>query len=736
MKIHAMWLSASVAALGWSGAAGAQTTTQSPQDTAKPVQEVVVTAERRSTNLQQTPIAATVLTESDLIKKGVFTVDQLQFVSPSLAVDNFGQGNDIDIRGIGKGEHNTQTGTGVVTYRDGVASFPGYFQEEPYYDIANIEVLRGPQGTFSGQNATGGAVIVNTQNPVIGGKYDGYIYGRYGNYNDTNLQGAVNIPINDTLAARIAFNGEYRDSFYDVSGLTKGDPNVYNGSARFSLLWAPTSNLKVLWKTDYSYLDNGGYFGDAILNPVTGKVNNTDNLFKFANNYETYAVDQFVRSSIKVDYVDSNGIDFRSITGFQRGRTGWKGDIDGTASVPPENNYIIAEKADETIWSQEFNIISPDKGPIRWILGANYQHNQYDFPPIFQIGVPPGGFDEDFDGDNLTHNYGAFGQVTFELPAGFELQAGARYTQWSTTNKTIYFVPEYAPLFNQAQDERYSGSNVTGKVTLNWNLDSKNFLYAFVASGAKPGGLNTTLYTLTAAFTPTPIPAPFKQEYVTDYEIGWKSRLFGDHVRTQIGAYYNDFKDFQVVVPLPNNPLAATELNSPKATLYGLEAQAQAVFGDLQFSGGLGLEHTGLGTFYTEDPRVATSATPCDPSTGPASSVCFNLKGHPQTYAPNFTYQLSGTYTFHVANGDTVAPTVSFSHISSQYGTLFDNQALGDELSARDILGANIAWTHGSIVLSAYGTNLTDDQYISALLPPIRLAGAPRQFGVSVLKVF
>src|SRR6202012_1680046 len=124
------------------------------------VQELVVTAERRSTNLQKTAIAATVLTGKDILKNPVFTVDQLQFLAPSLTVNNFGQGDDFDIRGIGKGEHNSQTSTGGITYRDGVATFPGYIQEEPYYDIANIQVLRGPQGTFSGQNATGGAVIV------------------------------------------------------------------------------------------------------------------------------------------------------------------------------------------------------------------------------------------------------------------------------------------------------------------------------------------------------------------------------------------------------------------------------------------------------------------------------------------------------------------------------------------------------------------------------------------------
>ena len=179
MRLHAACLSASVLALGWSGMADAQTASSTPPPSSQTppfgvvsqsgaLPDVVVTAERRTVNLQKVAIAATVFNQRDLIRNGVITIDQLQFVSPSLTVNNFGQGNDVDIRGIGKGEHNTQTGTGVVTYRDGVASFPGYFQEEPYFDVASLEVLRGPQGTFSGQNATGGAVIVNTQNPVIG----------------------------------------------------------------------------------------------------------------------------------------------------------------------------------------------------------------------------------------------------------------------------------------------------------------------------------------------------------------------------------------------------------------------------------------------------------------------------------------------------------------------------------------------------------------------------------------
>ena len=736
MKLRTLCLGASAVALTWAGAASAQTTTPAQSSSgggsnSTSLKEVVVTAERRTQNLQQVPIAASVLSEKDLNKSGITVVDNLQFMTPSLTVDNFGQGNDIDIRGIGKGEHNTQTGTGVVTYRDGVATFPGYVQEEPYYDVASVEVLRGPQGTFSGQNATGGAIIVNTQNPVIGGGYTGYVMGHYGNYNDYGVQGAVNLPLSDTLAARVAINTDDRDSFYHITGLT-GDPNLKWYSARLSLLWEPTSSLKVLLKGDYSYLDNGGYFGDAIINPLTGQVNPTTSLFNFANNYPTYALDVMERAILRVDYQTSNGITFRSVSGFQHGGSEWRGDIDGTNLPAP--NYIISEKVPVTIWSQEFNVISPDTGPISWIVGAYYNHNDYIFPQnlIFDVGVPPGGFDEELYGNNYTHTAAGFGQLSFNLPDGFQLQAGARYSAWSTKNVGIDFVPEFAPFLNQSINSTYSGQNLTGKITLNWKANDDNFLYAFVATGAKPGGLNASLF----AFPQQPIPAPFAQEYVTDYEIGWKSRLFDDHLRTQIGAYYNNFSHFQVSIPIPNNPQLSSEQNDPSGTkLYGFEASAQAVFGGFSVNANVGIEHSELGRFFTEDPRVGVGGT-CNLNTGPATATCINLAGHPQTYAPDFTYNVQAQYNFKFGGKDTLTPAVTFGHVSSQWGTIFDNRAQGDYLAPRNILGASLAWTHDTFAVTGYVYNLTNAQYISALLPPIRIAGFPRQFGVSVMKTF
>jgi iron complex outermembrane receptor protein len=724
MNIHALWLGASALALAASAAAAAESSAAAPQtaDTTATVQELVITAERRTENLQTTAIAATVLSEKDLVQAGVFTVNQLQFVSPSLTVDNFGQGNDFDIRGIGKGEHNTQTGTGVVTYRDGVATFPGYFQEEPFYDEAGVEVLRGPQGTFSGQNATGGAVIVNSQKPIINGGYTGYVLGHFGNYDDTGVQGAVNIPVSDKFAARIAFNTDYHKTFYDISGPWTGNADTKWASTRLSLLWKPNNSWTISFKTDYNYLDNGGYFGP----PATDY--NPNDLFHFGNNAHTYALDKFVRSVLQVDYVNAAGVTFRSISGFQKGRTAWTGDIDGTALAAP--NYTIDEAVDETLWSQEFNIISPSKGPLTWVIGAYYDHNLYDFPPgQFDIGVPPHIVDEVLNGVNHTYTAAAFGQISLNLTHGLQLQLGGRYSAWGTTNVVMFGVPEF--FLNYPDNQSESGRNFTGKATLNWKINDNNFVYAFVASGAKPGGLNGALY-----FGGGVIPPPFGQEYDVDYEIGWKSSMFHNHLHTQIGFYDNSFSNFQVILPIPNNPLQSTEQNAKSPTkLYGFEASGQAVFGDFSMNFGLGLEHSSVGTFFSQDPRGPVSGT-CNPLTGPATPTCVNLAGHPQTYAPNTTFNIGGQYDFHLANGDVVTPSVNFSHISEQWGTLFDNYAAGDYLAPRNVLGASVAWKHGTFTTTLYGYNLTNDQYVAAVLPPIKISGAPRMYGLSLMKTF
>jgi iron complex outermembrane receptor protein len=709
-----------------------QTDSTASDNDAATTHDIIVTAERRAENLATTPMSASVMTGTDLANKGVVSVDGLQFAMPSVVVNNFGQGNDFNIRGIGKAEHNTQTTTGVITYRDGVPTFPGYITEEPYYDIANIQVLRGPQGTIVGQNATGGAVFVNTNDPIINGGLHGYVQAQYGNYKDGGLQGAINLPISDTLAARVAIFSERRDGFYNMTG-PNGAPYYGNNgqlgefAARFSLLWKPSSNLSVLWKTDAAYLDMGGYPAS----PYFQK-----DLFNLTANSPQDARDKLIRSTLKIDYTFASGIKFRSVTGIANGNTNYTADLDGLATAPANQplynaNETFFDNVSEFQFSQEFNLISPDDQRLTWLLGAFGLWNNYTFNQPYQFvidtagattpGVPADVYS--LQGRNPERSLAAFGQVGFDITPKLKIEAGGRYTASQSTNHVD--VMQYGVYLRD--DQRVTSDNFSYKVSLGWKVSPGQYLYGFVATGFRPGGLNV----------PVGIgqPDPFNPEKVTSFEAGWKGN-FGRHLNLSIDGFYNDYRDFQVIVGYPLIPTFGFELNVPSTTkIYGGEAEADLHFGGFSLNAGINVLHSELGQFYATDSRIAAAA-PCDVNLGPASVSCIDLKGAEQTYAPNLTFNVGAQYDLKLSDKDTVTPRVNFGHVGAQWATLFEDPALGDRLGERNILNAQLAWTHGTMTVTGYATNLTNQQYAGALNSGLYFAGPPRQYGVKLTKIF
>ena len=348
MKACALLLGASALALAFGGPAARrrrrrQTTAPVNADTE---QDIIITATRRDENLMTSPISASVLSGTDLSNKGVTNVDALQFAMPSVVVNNFGQGNDFNVRGIGKAEHNTQTTTGVITYRDGVPTFPGYFQMEPYYDVANIQVLRGPQGTIVGQNATGGAVFVNTNDPIINGGMHGYVNANYGNYNDFGFQGAINMPISDTLrGARRGVRRAPRQLLQDQwpgrhalsvrqrqDGLSRR-PRQLPVEAERPLLGVVEDRSR---RSRFGRVSGVALLAAQQSVPERYK----RDLYNIELNAPQDARDKFIRSVLKLEYDTPGGIKFRSVTGYQTGNTMYRADLDGTARIrQPDHDH-------------------------------------------------------------------------------------------------------------------------------------------------------------------------------------------------------------------------------------------------------------------------------------------------------------------------------------------------------------------------------------------------------------
>lgn len=734
-------LSASFVALLGAGAAHAQTAPAQPEASA-PDGDIVVTAERRSTSLQRTPVAATVLTGDDLGRKSVVSVESLQFATPSLTVNTSGQSNSFNIRGIGKTEITSSIGVGVVTYRDGVATFPGYFQTEPYYDIASVEVLRGPQGTFAGGNATGGAVFITEVAPSLD-NVKGFATAQYGNYNHLKATAAVNVPLSDTLAIRLAGNTEKRDTFFNVTGPWTGNPGNLNSiSGRASLLWQPNSNLRVLVKGVYNKVNYGGfpaspaYFGTAAA-PTT----NTADPFNVTSNAPLSGQDEFGRISLNVSYTFDSGLVIRSISGYQKGTTQQTIDSDATST----GTDTFQDFAHEEIWSQEINIISPDTGRFTWLIGGFLQDDSYTFPPNGGYrSLSPAGVVRSLEivGTNPHTATAVFGQVGYKLTDALQVTLGGRWSRTTSRNDAVYPITYVAGVnpgpppsliivnTSPVQKDFTADETVDGKIALNWTIDRNNFVYAFVAKGSKAGGLNgINLFAVP--------PKAFQPEEVIDYELGWKGTLMGGRLRTQLGVYYNDYKNFQVSIADPVSPIFNSILNVPSSTkLYGLEASAQGSFDGFLFDVAVSVSKSELGTFYGRDPRISTTGT-CDPATGAGTSTgCVNLSGRSQTYAPEFTFSAGAQYSFNLGEKTTLTPRVDFAHISGVWGTLFQKAVLGDNLGERNILNAQLTLAMGDWSIGAYGTNLTDQHYIGSLNGNRRLAGAPRQYGIRVSTTF
>jgi iron complex outermembrane receptor protein len=715
--VSACALTASLSIAGLAHAADADAAADQPQATApasadSTVAPVTITAERRTVNVQNAPVAASVIAGAQLQNEGIETLDDLQFHTPSLTVTDFGQGNLFNIRGIGKDLTNVQTPSGVVTYWDGVASFPGFFQDAPYYDIANVEVLRGPQGTFAGQNATGGAVFITTADPSLRG-FSGDLEGQYGNYDDAIVRGFVNMPLSDTLALRLSFDGEHRDSFYDVSGAYKtpfgGAPGrLLEGSFRVGLLWQPTDALKVVIKGDYDYIDHGGYLASPTVNPTNPTQLNPTDPFDVATDANNYGTNKFYRISANVAYTLPDGIQLKSITGYQYGITNQGVDLDGTSN--PLFGFTFTDYATEQVFSQELNVVSPDQGPLRWVGGLYYQSDVVDIPVGgFDIGVPPGALDLNISYHTPKTTEAVFGQVSYDLTSTLQLEAGARFTHSSfTLDDDNYFDNLLAT--GTVLHATTNDNAVTGKVALNWRPDSANTLYAFVAEGHKQNGINTDPAT------------PFGPEAVTDFEAGWKPTFFDGHMRAQLGGYYSLYDHFQLQFTSANETNLIQNL-AGTTTIYGVEAQSQAVFGPWSFDASGSYEHSSLG-----------SAMIMDPSTG--ENV--QLGGRKLPLAPEWTFSVGGQYAFALPNGATLTPDIDYSYVSSQWATPFER--FGEFLPDRNLVNAELTYAQGPWKASLYSTNTFDLHYVAAVnvgAPyELRYPGAPREFGFRLERSF
>jgi len=713
--LHTRTLLSIAIAAALSGTAHAQSATQ-----AMVLEEVVVTAERRDVNLQDVPASATVLTASALAAQGIDNVLDLQQAAPSVAINTYNRSTFINIRGVGIAQSAPTSNPGVAYYIDGMFIPHEQFIAQSFYDIDTIEVLRGPQGTLTGQNSTGGAIYVRTPAPSFDG-FSGYIDQTAADYDWYRTVAALNAPLSDTVAIRIAGVYDDRGSFSDNIGPSPSEPGSGTDTgARVSLRYQPTEGATIDLRYEYFDRDTGN---NAIKNR---NLLATSGPFVIEEDAISFLDQSGYRASLEGRFDLPSDMQLRVLASYFDAETTDQADGDRTATaepVPPElptsgaNTAIYPGRIGKTnqeleTFVSEVNLLSRGDGPVQWVVGAFYMEEE---SPV-QVWRDNRNT-VDFVQSNSTidtilknESISIFGQVDWRFADRWALDVGVRRSE-DTQEYTRLAIPGPPPPGCFPCTTEMEDSETTGRLGVKFFMNDDVMLYATASRGYKAGGINLD-----------PRLPDYGPETNEVAEFGWKTTLADGRLRLNGAAFYSEYDGIQLSSLTAVGPaLLPNTLNAAPAEIIGAELEMIGRFGGLGFNLGLSV----LDSEFTESAMLTDSQTNTNRLVPEGSTVPF---------APELTVTAGLEYEF-VIGSSTLTPRIQMSYIDEQLSTPF--RYTQTVVPSRTIADVRLTWVPlKQLRLEGFVTNVTDKEYIAAQVQNASSAdggiifGAPRQYGI------
>ncbi|WP_375209392.1 TonB-dependent receptor [Hyphomonas jannaschiana] len=715
------------AALLWSGTAAAQTASEPQEDETARLESIVVTAQKRTENVQDVPIAITALSASTLEKQRVENVTSLDNLVPGLriAAADAAANPKIFIRGAGLNDFNPTSSSGVGLYADGVYIGSPLAQYSAFYDLDRVEVLRGPQGTLYGRNTTGGAINVIAKRPTF--SPEGYASVEYGSFDALDATFGFGGPVvSDKLAFRLA--GQYsEDEGYSTNTVTGNKVNnAEHYALRGSLLYTPDDKTDVLLTLN-TFTNLGGAVqpksrqlfpadpsaagADGVCAPAYYRSGLCTDALGFADtNPDPYKVTADIEGKDKISLwsaaltVDREigDLTLTSITAYQDVERRAHENTDSSPLQMLEAYYFNNQKQ----LSQELRLAS-DGEKLKWVVGAYYMNDEttsdsaYDIlrilRPLFASPSNPTGASPEnsviflgYPYTQETESYAVFGQVDYEIAPRLFLTAGLR---WSADEKSMDYstIAEQAvTLFTYQADKTFS--DWSGKIGLKYDLTDTTNLFASYSRGYKSGGFFGG-----NADSPEQI-EPYNNETVDAFEVGSKSDLLGNRLRMNLSGFYYDYQDIQAYSTVERGGLTVQVLdNAASAEMYGAEAEFVArPIANLDLSLGLAWLHAEYGDY---------------------KSLGDDYSGNKMPQAPEFSLTGRGAYTIDLDSGFQITPSVDVSYRSKVYFDSTNRERLSDpELW---LVGAelSILTPGGHVEGGLWGRNLTDEAYLTSANP-------------------
>lgn len=676
------------------------------EDEARRLEEVVVTAERREASLQSTAIAVTAMNQSALIENDILDVTDLTGFVPSLIVSGQEEQSDIKIYIRGVGTNNpTETGDqGVGVYVDGVYAARAQGALALMYDLENVQVLRGPQGTLFGRNNTGGALLLQTKKP--GDEFEGDVQVTVGSYNRQQVSGGVTLPVTEDLSFRVAAYSDRDDGWVDaVSVDPRGSDNNFSGittgrsanvglklnntdvrSARITGAWDITDSLD--WTLSYETFTDTGNNG-ILLNPVL--IEDGDYEAFIDSPVSLFLTSDVVRSTLSFDLNDSINVEYiAGVSDLHREQV-----VDQDAGITSRFQEGRTEYQDSTASSHEIKFQNINPGKLSWTAGLYYFEEEtgirFDFDG--QGSWLQGGntFIQPARGSESTAVYA---QVSYQITDELSVTGGARYTddlKYDRGGRNIqdceneFIRPTlggdqlsiFEDFLNNTTgaegadglDDYTGAERVRGQcaATLRNDVESEDdqttylarvsyevddtLLYASVGTGYRAGVIQD------GGQSTNP-------ENSTSYEVGYK--LDTGALRLNAAAFFVEYEDLirsgfdEDLNQIVNSNVAGAEIS-------GVEVEVVWAIGDhgiLDFGGSwLNAEYT---DYIVDGPGFGTNNTPVLDENGEETGF-YDLAGNTLPQSPEFSFNTSFRWDFNLENGSVLTPRINVRYIDDIY---------------------------------------------------------------------
>ena len=610
------------------------------------IDEVVVTAQRRSESIQDVPIAITAVGAETIQDQNVRGVEDYFALTPNVSFRSDGSRDrkDLSMRGISN-QLNQYANVRPATYAFYVDEFNvvAGTSNPQIVDLERIEVLRGPQGTYFGRNAVGGAINVITKKP--NNEWYGELGLDYSSHDTRSGHGVVNVPVIDgVLALRASGQIEESDGWIENVNPVGGGNDYDYKTGRIQARLTP--NDRLTWDLAYSYSDEetgmrvgvptgfitatwrAVYYGNA-----QGDITNPDGVGFYPNNTDRVNFNRPQKVGSQYDYLSSRAVyEFENmaltaVAGRIESEVFNYGDVDGGS---PDFYYedLLLER---TSTSGELRLQSLGRQTLEWSIGASVGEDEGDLDQSTYHGAQsPQGLPEGFEvtgGDSVGSSkyWAVFGQATWRFAEQWHMVLGGRY---SYEEIDTYAVTRSNEIFTGINDRVVDFDDFSPRFTLGWEPTSDVLLYATASRGFKSGG--------TQSSNNINLSNEFKPEILWNYEAGVKLDLLGKRLRLDGTVFYMDWKDVQQLIRFqfldPSGAIRAVSgiANAAKARSYGAEISADAAITDrFKLSAQVGY----LKANYEDYPAALIDG------------LVLDLSGKPLVDAPRWTLGAQGQYT-------------------------------------------------------------------------------------------